>query len=310
MRKKYYLLLLLLLLFNTGCSTKDEMDLVKSPESPMVETSMEKIETPIETLDLEENLEIETPVEMIDDENLKREEAIEKIRLLYGQTKPSIFGENIPGVYTRIKTDERIVALTFDACGGQYGSQIDEELIAYLIEEEIPSTLFINSRWMEANKDFFLKLSKVPFFDLQNHGTSHKPLSTVGESIYGITGTKDLEEVLDEVLQQQENMKNLIQKTPRLFRSGTAYYDDVAIKILDELGIKAVNFSVLGDAGATYSVDEMMTSAMKVKSGDIFLYHMNHPEKKVAQGIKQVIPMLREKGYSFVKLSDYEDKLE
>ncbi len=303
MRRHSHLLLLVLLLFLIGCSNDMENLPVEIPEEAIVET-------PVENKEIEETIQEETQVELFDDVKVNREEQIAGIISNNNERKPSVFGENIPGVYTKIKTDEMILALTFDACGGKHGSQVDIDLLTYLIEEKIPATLFINGRWMDANQEFFLELSKIPFFDLQNHGMDHKPLSTSGESIYGITGTKDLEEALHEVLKQQENMEKLIHKAPGLFRSGTAYYDDVALEVLDELDIKAVNFSILGDAGATYTVDEMVSSAMKAKPGDILLYHMNHPEKSVAEGIKRIIPLLKGKGYGFVKLSDYEDQLE
>ncbi len=302
MKKKNRLLFLFLFVFLMSCSINQEI-------LPKVDPESTQEETPIENNENHEEIK-ETPVEIYEEKKLSREEIINKIKLKYNHREPSVFGENIPGVYTKIKTEEKILALTFDACGGKYGSQIDEELISYLIEEKIPVTLFINGRWMETNKDFFLELSKIPFFDLQNHGMNHKPLSINGSAIYGITGTKDMEEVIYEVLQQQEDMEKLINKSPMLFRSGTAYYDDVALEILKELDIKAINFSLLGDAGATYTVQEMINSAKKAQPGDILLYHMNHPEKSVAKGIKQVIPLLKEKGYEFIKLSDYIDQLE
>ncbi len=303
MRRYNHLFIIVVLILALGCA--------KNTSEFPIETPIDHInETPIENKTPVDNIEVETPQDNSEDISLSKEEQIAQIIEKFTDRKALVFGENITGVYTKIETSEMIVALTFDACGGKLGSQVDNELITYLIEEEIPATLFINGRWMEANREFFMELSNIPFFDLQNHGMEHKPLSTKGESIYGITGTTDLEGVLYEVLTQQENMGKLIQKKPNLFRSGTAYYDDLALEVLDELGIKAVNYSVLGDAGATYTVDEMVTSAKKAKPGDILLYHMNHPEKSVAEGIKRIIPLLKEKGYTFVKLSDYENQLE
>lgn len=303
MSKNFILIILILSMAITGCSTEKDSNPINNEEM-----NQENIE--IQTEPREGSLNVELPNQNQEETESDLDEKILKIMAKYADKEPLFFGENILGVYTRIKTQEKILALTFDACGGKHGSEVDEELIAYLIQEEIPATLFINARWMKANEEFFLELSKISFLNLQNHGMEHKPLSTTGESVYGISGTLNLEEVLHEVLGQQKEMESLIYKSPKLFRSGTAYYDDIAIEVLDDLGVKAVNFSILGDAGATYSVQEMLSSAQRAKPGDILLYHMNQPEKQVAAGIKEVIPMLREKGFKFIKLIDYEDQLD
>jgi peptidoglycan/xylan/chitin deacetylase (PgdA/CDA1 family) len=64
-------------------------------------------------------------------------------------------------------------------------------------------------------------------FELANHGTRHLPLSVTGRSAYGIGGTRDAGEVYDEVATNQVKLTRLL-GTPRYFRAGTAYSDDVA----------------------------------------------------------------------------------
>jgi peptidoglycan/xylan/chitin deacetylase (PgdA/CDA1 family) len=67
---------------------------------------------------------------------------------------------------------------------------------------------------------------------------------------------------------------------------------------------QVVGYSVLGDAGATFSQAEVCTALEYAASGFIVLLHMNHPEGQTAEGIIDVIPVLKQKGYRFVKLSD------
>src|SRR5690625_2929022 len=63
--------------------------------------------------------------------------------------QPVEWGEHVSGVKTRIKTDKKKFALTFDACGGDHGNGYDEELIEFLKKEQIPATLFVNERWID-----------------------------------------------------------------------------------------------------------------------------------------------------------------
>ena len=63
----------------------------------------------------------------------------------------------------------------------------------------------------------------------------------------------NIEEAFDEVYKNQVLIHELTGETPKYFRSGTAYYDDVSVEMIDELGLKAVNYNVLGDAGGTFN---------------------------------------------------------
>lgn len=136
---------------------------------------------------------------------------------------PVEWGENVTGVVTKLQTDERVIALTFDACGGPYGSGYDKELIQFLIEEEIRATLFFNYRWIQENMDEFLFLANLDQFQIANHVTEHRPLSVNGKIAWGISGTNSFAEVIDEVLINYELVKELTGIEMRHFRSGTAF---------------------------------------------------------------------------------------
>jgi peptidoglycan/xylan/chitin deacetylase (PgdA/CDA1 family) len=94
-------------------------------------------------------------------------------------------------------------------------------------------------------------------------------------------------------------------RKPKFFRAGTAYYDDVAVKIVNDIGERAVNFDILGDAGATYTTEQVKNSLLTAKPGSIVILHFNQPAKDTAEGMMKAIPLLLQKGYLFVKLEDY-----
>lgn len=230
---------------------------------------------------------------------------IEKIKQTYQNQSPIQWGERMEGIISKLPTQEKVIALTFDACGGKHGSGFDEELINYLQANKIPATLFINSRWIKANPDIFQKLSKDPLFEIENHGTEHRPLSVNGRSIYGIQGTKNVTEVINEVSGNHQLIQQLTGRAPKFFRSGTAYYDNVSVQIAQEVGEKIAGFDVIGDAGATYNKTQVKKALLTAKSGSIVLLHMNMPSHETAEGLKEAIPLLQEKGYRFVQMQNY-----
>lgn len=235
--------------------------------------------------------------------------SIDDVKNKYRDSTPSEWGEKIDGIISKIDTKDKVIALTFDACGGKGGNRYDGKLINYLIKGNIPATLFLNARWIDENLNTFKILSKNALFEIENHGYEHKPLSINGKSAYNIKGTKNIDEVINEVYMNEQKIQELTGRKPHYFRSGTAYYDNIAVNIIKDLGERPVNFSIIGDAGATYSIKQIKQASLEAKQGSIIIYHMNHPEKSTAEGLMKVIPLLKQEGYKFVKLEEYDEHL-
>ena len=223
----------------------------------------------------------------------------------YGTQVPTQWGESVTGIKTQLDTSEPVIALTFDACGGPRGSRYDAALIDYLRQEKIPATLFISGAWADANPDVFKKLASDPLFEIENHGLNHKPCSVNGKSAHGIKGTKSVSELVDEIEKSGMKIESATGGKPRFYRSGTCYCDEVAVKIAGELGYEVVNFNVLGDAGATRPKEKIREALLKADAGAIVILHMNQPRSQTAAGVKETVPLLKQKGFRFVKLSEY-----
>ena len=217
---------------------------------------------------------------------------------------PRQWAENVPGVKTRLDTYRKVIALTLDACdSGDDG--YDTNLVRYLVREHIPATLFICGRWIDKNPEIFKQLAANRLFEIENHGCRHKPSSVTGQSVYGIKGTASPGEVFDEIGKNGQKIRQLTGRQPKYYRSGTAYYDEVAVEIAGVMGYQVVGFSVLGDKGATYSASQVKAALLTVEPGSIVICHMNHPEKETAEGIIAAVPELKKRGFRFVRLSEY-----
>jgi peptidoglycan/xylan/chitin deacetylase (PgdA/CDA1 family) len=215
------------------------------------------------------------------------------------------WGEQVPGVRTRLDTDLKVIALTLDACGSAKGKGVDSRLMEFLIREQIPATLFINGRWIDANPELFRQLAANPIFEIANHGMRHKPASVTGRSIYGIAGTQSVGEVVEEIELNARKIEAISGVRPKLYRSGTAFYDELAVQISQGLGHEVAGYSLLGDAGATWSAAQVKAALLKAVPGDIALLHMNHPEAGTGEGIMAVVPELKRRGFRFVRMSEY-----
>lgn len=293
------MLLAMMVLVMTGCAneaantTYNELDELTDNEEIANEGQIND--------DADESEEDEPAGESAPDYEQLKQKVVEQFEM----ASPTVWGENIDGVVTELNTEDKVVALTFDACDGTPDSY-DEVLINFLIEEQIPATLFINAQWIDENRETFIELAENSLFEIANHGYYHKPLSVSGESAYGIMGTENVEDVFDEIYKNQELIKEVTNETPQYFRSGTAYYDDVAVDIIEELGLTAVNYNVLGDAGGTFNESQIVQAFGSAQEGSIFLFHMNKPHSDISSGVKEGVQMLRDEGYEFVQLGEYD----
>ncbi len=221
----------------------------------------------------------------------------------FGSEKPHLWSENVPGVHQRLTVPGKTAALTLDACGSD-GDGYDKDLIEFLRSRNIPATLFINARWIDKNPEVFKSLAADPLFEIENHGTLHRPASVAGNSVYGLTGTRNAAELVDEIEINGRKIEALTGRKPRFYRSGTAYYDEAAVGIVRFLGYEAAGFDVLGDKGATYSRGQVKEALLKTPEGGIIILHMNHPEKETAEGLREALPELQRRGFRFIKLEE------
>ncbi len=211
------------------------------------------------------------------------------------------FGMNLPGVITSFNPHgKKLIALTFDACSGRY----DKELIDFLIKNKIKATLFISGRWIDKNANILKRLAKVKYFEIENHGLTHRPLTVHCESAYGIKGLCSPKEVIDEIKKNEKRIYDITGIKTKFFRSGTAHYDIEGIRIAHKLGYKIIGFTVNADYGATASIKTIYNQVIHAKPGSIIIAHMNHPEKNTYEGIHKAILKLKKEGYKFVKLDE------
>lgn len=233
--------------------------------------------------------------------------AKEKVSREFAHVRPGSWGEFVKGVDEDIVTDRKLLALTFDACGGPHGSGYDEELINYLIVNKIPATLFVTGKWIDANYGTFLSLSKNNLFEIENHGLNHKPCSVDGESEYGIKGTPDVPDAIDEIEANERKILSITGRRPLFFRSATAFTDEACAKIARQLNVTMVSFDVLsGDAVPNTPTEVIQGSIMKhVRPGALIIMHFNHPEWNTYEALEKVVPALLKSGYTFVRLKDY-----
>ena len=226
----------------------------------------------------------------------------------FAHTPAGRWGEFVNGVDELLLTEKKVIAFTFDACGGKNGNGYDKELIDFLQKEKIPATLFVSGRWIDSHFSVFLNLSSDSLFEIENHGLNHRPCSIDGKMIYGIKGTSNIGEAFDEVEANARKIEGITKHRPRLYRSATAYMDEACAAMAARLGITPVSYRVLSGDAVPFTPEQVIEENVvkNVVPGAIVIMHFNHPDWNTKEAMEKIVPRLREMGYSFVLLKEFQ----
>lgn len=201
--------------------------------------------------------------------------------------------------------DQKAIALTFDACGGRH-SGYNKALIDYLRKERIPATLFVTGIWIDRNRKTFEELAKDPLFEIENHGLLHRLCSTNGKTKYGVHGTRDIGDVIDEMELNARKIASITGRRPIFFRSATAYTDELSNRVAQRLGMEVISYDILAGDAMRASGKTMARNILSgARHGAIVIMHFNHPELQERQALELSVPELRRRGFVFMKLEDF-----
>jgi peptidoglycan/xylan/chitin deacetylase (PgdA/CDA1 family) len=195
---------------------------------------------------------------------------------------------------------DKVVALTLDACGGRFDAQFAQ----FLIEQRIQTTVFATRRWIRRNPEALALLkAHADLFEIEDHGANHVP-AIVGADrrVYGLAGAADLKQLRREVTGGADAVKAATGTAPHWYRGATGEYDPQALKAIEQMGYKVAGFSVNADNGATLSQKQIVARLKKVRSGDIIIAHLNKPDSDTGKGMAQGLQFLMAQGFRFVRL--------
>lgn len=200
-------------------------------------------------------------------------------------------------IVTRLPTEDRVVALTFDACQAGKVMHLDHAVADWLIEHQVPFTVFAGGEFARDNPDDMKLLGALPFVEIENHSWSHR------NNMPGLTDEK----VRDEVLLAADAIEAASGRRTRFFRFPAGKTDERTTALVEALGYTVVHWRwPEGDPDKHVTADGMVRATMAgTKPGDILIFHINGRGVHTADAIPRIVEGLEAKGYRFVLLSDY-----
>lgn len=200
-------------------------------------------------------------------------------------------------VITRLPTNDRVVALTFDACETKTSSYLDWKIVDFLIKERIPFTLFVSGKFLERNMEDIRKVYETGLMSLQNHSYLH------------VQNMERLNprEIIEDVKRNERLIIEAVNKRPIYFRFPAGNYDERSLNVVESLGYRVVHWSFpSGDPDRRITPNMLVAHVLKnTKPGSILIFHANGRGYSTGEALPLIVKELRLRGYRFVNLEDY-----
>jgi len=200
-------------------------------------------------------------------------------------------------IITTLKTDDKVVALTFDACETKTPSYLDHKIIDFLVSQKIPFTLFVSGKFIERNFQDLKNLYNTGLVLIQNHSYSHNNhMDLLSE-----------EEIKEDVLENENLIIRLTGVKPKYFRFPAGNYDEKTLRLVESLGYKVVHWTFpSGDPDIKITKEMLIVHVIRnTRPGSILIFHANGRGYKTAEALPEIVRILKQKGYRFVRLEDY-----
>lgn len=212
---------------------------------------------------------------------------IEDISFTKDMKKTEKVKENIKKNSNIIDPNQPVVALTFDDGPSQY----TEEILDILKENEANATFFILGNKVDSYQEVLIK-SVENGNELGNHSYNHKWLSRLSTP-----------ELISQIDKTQKIIEEKVHYTPRFLRPT---YGSITNRIRKNVNLEVALWTVDTKDWKIYNINRIVERATEnIEDGDIILMHDIFERSKNA--LKEIIPILKKKGFQFVTMSELEE---
>ncbi|MGW4789404.1 polysaccharide deacetylase family protein [Streptomyces sp. NPDC004230] len=215
-------------------------------------------------------------------------------------------------VFTRPTTQEKVVALTFDADqdvdagprAAAAGARIDFPQLAEALRNlKVPATVFMSGRWADGNRREARAIGRDPLFEVAGHSYGNSSVTGGCRGLPALPASmmrSDVERAFTAI-----RTAGVPRPMPYIRFPGGCH-DTRALRTIGSLGVTAVQWDVIGgDAPATDTATTVRQVLDGVRPGSVVALHRTGGSApQSGQVVRAVVPELRGRGYRFVKVSE------
>ena len=196
-------------------------------------------------------------------------------------------GSRLLPIYS-VETPEKKVAVTFNCA---WKADDIPEILSILEKYEAKATFFVLGQWAKENPTA-VKMIAEAGHEIGTHSNTHPDMAIIST-----------EEVKEELFRSCELIEKAGGGKPKLFRAPSGSYSSKLIKTASETGFTTIQWDVDSREWKDKPAGEMVESVTKnVSKGSIILFHSG--KENTIEALPQILEILKNGGYDFVKVSD------
>lgn len=210
----------------------------------------------------------------------------------------SVNGQSVASVYFgsslrkipiyNVKTDEKVVAISFDAA---WGADKTEKIMEILKEYDANATFFLVGFWVEKYPEIAKKIAENGF-EIGTHSNTHPDMTKLNE-----------EQIKLELETSVKIITDTTGKNVELFRPPYGAYNDTLISSCENLNLTTIQWDVDSlDWKGISAVDITTRILNKVFNGSIILCHNNSDH--ILDALPMILDRLQKRGYKIKSISE------
>ncbi len=202
----------------------------------------------------------------------------------------SVFSKDEPVAMTKGNADESNIALTFNI---SWGEEKVHAILKQLEQKEVQATFFVSGEWAERHPKILEKITKA----------EHE-LGMLGYR-YESYLDQEIDQVRKDLLHAKEVFKKNGYKDIEMLRPPSGKFNKEIIELAEQLGFTVIHWNVNPSDWKNPGTKKIENAVMKQTSnGDIILMHASDSVKQTADSLKTILPGLKNKGFTFVTISE------
>ena len=183
-----------------------------------------------------------------------------------------------------VETDEKVVALTFDAA---WGADKTLGILETLEQKDACATFFLVSFWAEKYEDELKKLASSDRIEIGTHSATHPYMSKLSKS-----------QIELELSTSKSLIESISGRKVELFRPPYGDYSDTLLNTAKEQGLYTIQWDVDSLDWKGISKEQITSRIVgKCRNGSIVLMH--NDGKHTLDALPAIIDGLRANGFSF-----------
>lgn len=183
-----------------------------------------------------------------------------------------------------VETDEKAVALTFDAA---WGADKTLGIVNTIEEKDAKATFFLVSFWADKYRDVLKTMAQSEAIEIGTHSATHPYMSKLSK-----------DKITQELSGSKELIESITGRNVELFRPPYGDYSDTLLDTAKEQGLYTIQWDVDSLDWKDLSKEQIVSRIVgKCRNGSIVLMH--NDGKHTLEALPAVIDGLRAKGFTF-----------